>query len=728
MNIVPHKPTTNKNTSKSLNAAEHELAAQTTGDPLAGLFPGRVTVTDAPPPRIIIGLNSGIEGKPSRANAPRLHKRTSFTATTIEPGELCDLQTVNGWAISPVYRNGKRAKANFVSAQILALDADDFEELDDTEAADALLSDPLIAHFATLVYSTASHTPDAPRYRVLFILDVPISNAPEFEHVAGFLAAQYPEADQSVTDAARCLYGNPGATVILNKPDQRLPLAFLKRLSSAHERTATPAPAQLASPDLDAHSGHQDAHEGRHELHRTDHLLPLIEARLNVHEGSYNAHGWAPCRCPFHDDQHHSATFSRARGGMLKCHAGCKPGPGDTSAGLNTFGAVDLARRLGIPTSAQNTPARADARLGEGTPNGGPQRAKSIEAEKPLPAGIFRVSAPPSFNLFTRAAELQKNKTGKGRRSHVYRLEPFQPALERDGVIPVYRALTARDLGRAALYRALAYAPLVAGEYARRALGEAVGVSARATRHYDKLARVSVQARIKRQKVTDQDGAQFALKRSDVPPNVWIESTSGTLFPATQSGFRRALQDSISHDGRAMAYRCQQGRNHYTPPERDDSPVGLPVQVRRALIQDGRTSEARLADALLLAGVRPGDQLTTKEIIEYGARYGLGEATIRRVLRKAPIGRPDMPDHATPHESASDTSAGGEGREHDTPTPLNDAPQPEATGASEARAPAPAGTAKPHEGHEAEPPPKPKRQTRPGERIGARSGRAVHHD
>ncbi len=72
-----------------------------------------------------------------------------------------------------------RCRENFLSAQHLALDFDDRGFAD-------LLAEPFIRDHAAFLYTTASHTPDAPRARAVFVLDRAIEDADAY---AGHTAA-----------------------------------------------------------------------------------------------------------------------------------------------------------------------------------------------------------------------------------------------------------------------------------------------------------------------------------------------------------------------------------------------------------------------------------------------------------------------------------------------------------------------------------------------------------
>lgn len=100
-----------------------------------------------------------------------------------------------------------RKAENFVLGQHIALD---FDTGDERSTIDTLLSDDFIARFAGLIYTTPSHTPQAPRARVVFFLDRPIRNPHKYTLLARSLLWRYGAADETCKDACRLFYGSIG--------------------------------------------------------------------------------------------------------------------------------------------------------------------------------------------------------------------------------------------------------------------------------------------------------------------------------------------------------------------------------------------------------------------------------------------------------------------------------------------------------------------------------------
>lgn len=394
-------------------------------------------------------------------------------------------------------------------------------------------------------------------------------------------------------------------------------------------------------------------------------LVGAIEAALGV--AQFNAAGFSNnVPCPFHDDHHASATWTRANGGQLFCHAGCTPAARHVSRSKRSFGVIDTATALGIPLPNHSAPALAG--LGR-TPNGGGV-VVVLKPEAPL----SRSFVPLVLNLFTQPDKTARNS--KGRPAKVYYMRDVADLAARaayeTGCQPHYRVLHAGEVADKARYKALAYATLTPGRARRDVLAAKVGVSTRTARRYDKLAGQTVTPTITRQAYSDRDAEKLPAKRKDAPPNAWLESTDGCKHVPTRDGLKVALKASLDHDGRALAWYCRQGMNHYTPPERDTAPIGLPVEFRRLLIREGYTNLARLLDALLLHGAQHGDEFTRAELIAIAARYGLSESTVRRVLTEVNergqhvdlSAAPEATPWRQPPEVAHDRTAPGESVDH----------------------------------------------------------------
>lgn len=153
----------------------------------------------------------------------------SFDNLTLTPTEIAD-HIYRGYAFT-TWHDGRRSLANFICGQHVAIDMDTG---DSRSALDTLAAHPWVRMYASMAYTTPSHTPDAPRARVVFLLDQFVESADAYTQIALFLMAQFDNPDQACKDASRFFYGSRGCDLIM--PDNVLPLAHLRRLYAVDAR------------------------------------------------------------------------------------------------------------------------------------------------------------------------------------------------------------------------------------------------------------------------------------------------------------------------------------------------------------------------------------------------------------------------------------------------------------------------------------------------------------
>lgn len=119
-------------------------------------------------------------------------------------------------------RLGSRRSGRLAQLALLGLDYDKLQP-------GVTLADLAQLHpEAAVIYSTASHLPEAPRYRVLFVLDAPLASEDEANAYINAWLGVHPYADQSTRDAQRIWFGSTGCEIYVN-PDAVLPLAEVER-------------------------------------------------------------------------------------------------------------------------------------------------------------------------------------------------------------------------------------------------------------------------------------------------------------------------------------------------------------------------------------------------------------------------------------------------------------------------------------------------------------------
>lgn len=129
----------------------------------------------------------------------------------------------SGYAFTTCHSRYRHSN-NFISAGHIALD---FDSKDYRSTFAYLLRDPFIYCFSSFLYTTATHTPEAPKCRVCFALDRPIHNREKYRLLMQSLVfrygrpkkgdrqseKQYQAADRSCKDACRLFFGSEGCEI-----------------------------------------------------------------------------------------------------------------------------------------------------------------------------------------------------------------------------------------------------------------------------------------------------------------------------------------------------------------------------------------------------------------------------------------------------------------------------------------------------------------------------------
>ena len=153
----------------------------------------------------------------------------SFTNQSLTPFDFAHA-IYDGHPFTTWHANNWRTSANYVCGQHLGLD---FDAGDQTSTLPALLSNPFIHRHANILYTTPSHTPEAPRARVVFLLDTPIMQATNYALAAAALLWLFGTADRQCKDAARFFYGSMRCEMEMF--DNVLSLATIKHIIAQYQ-------------------------------------------------------------------------------------------------------------------------------------------------------------------------------------------------------------------------------------------------------------------------------------------------------------------------------------------------------------------------------------------------------------------------------------------------------------------------------------------------------------
>jgi hypothetical protein len=147
----------------------------------------------------------------------------SFDNLTFDTTIIAD-HIYRGYAFT-TWMGGRRSIENFICGQHIAVDLDTGDERSTLAALSAHL---FVRMYGGILYTTPSHTLEAPRARVLFFLDQTITDPHGYQEAAKFVIAQFDGADVACSDASRFFYGSYGCELAI--PDNVLPLLELRHL------------------------------------------------------------------------------------------------------------------------------------------------------------------------------------------------------------------------------------------------------------------------------------------------------------------------------------------------------------------------------------------------------------------------------------------------------------------------------------------------------------------
>lgn len=155
----------------------------------------------------------------------------SFRNLELETIDIAN-EIYNGHPLTTWHKNNWRHSSNYQLGQHLGLD---FDTGDKFSTLAYLAQDKFIAKYASLIYTTPSHQPDAPRARVLFFLDQPIHQPLNYVKAATALLWLFGNADTKCKDPCRFFYGSTNCDV--EWIDNVLPLDKLKEIIAQHQAT-----------------------------------------------------------------------------------------------------------------------------------------------------------------------------------------------------------------------------------------------------------------------------------------------------------------------------------------------------------------------------------------------------------------------------------------------------------------------------------------------------------
>jgi len=150
-----------------------------------------------------ISIKKGLNGKPDASS--QINLATQFIPLELSRSEIIN-HIKNGDGFSAHYKNNYRKTINFICSDFVAAD------FDGNLSINEVLENEFVSLNASFLYTTASHTKEQHRFRVVFLLEKTIVKADEWANCLLGLAIRL-GSDISIKDAGRFFFGNPSAKV-----------------------------------------------------------------------------------------------------------------------------------------------------------------------------------------------------------------------------------------------------------------------------------------------------------------------------------------------------------------------------------------------------------------------------------------------------------------------------------------------------------------------------------
>ncbi|WP_162742232.1 plasmid replication protein, CyRepA1 family [Nitratireductor sp. OM-1] len=152
--------------------------------------------------KLPVSINQRLINKNDRNDTMAFTEGWTAQEVTIE--ELAGA-ILSGYAYSAQF-SGNRKTSNFQSGGFVSVDVDAGISLDDAANIH------IVEQSATMIYTTASHTEEVHRFRIVFALEEPITDAKAFRALTRSLALRI-GGDTAATDPVRIFFGNDKADI-----------------------------------------------------------------------------------------------------------------------------------------------------------------------------------------------------------------------------------------------------------------------------------------------------------------------------------------------------------------------------------------------------------------------------------------------------------------------------------------------------------------------------------
>lgn len=166
---------------------------------------------------IYLAIHTAIINKPEKSDKKAFYMLSNGWKSEEATIDNLAKHINNGYPFTVQHR-GNRKEENFIRSNILTVDIDHGMTLE------MALADPYIKDHAALIYTTPSHTSEANRFRIVFVLDRMITMASEMRLAYTGIIRKF-GGDKACKDACRLFYGSKDSNpIIIGKslPNQEL--------------------------------------------------------------------------------------------------------------------------------------------------------------------------------------------------------------------------------------------------------------------------------------------------------------------------------------------------------------------------------------------------------------------------------------------------------------------------------------------------------------------------
>lgn len=242
-----------------------------------------------------VAINRHVKNKIARDDSVGWsHATYRFENLELTPDDFIDMVR-SGFAFCASLKGPRKSK-NFLGMQVLAVDVDSGLTIEN------VLANPFFQKFGWFIYTTPSHRQDAPRFRIVFLMERPIETEQRMKLAYTGIIRMF-SGDRSCTDASRLFYGSENCEI--HRVDRVLPMEQVEYV--------------IELGDNEIHNDGRAIRAGGLANSRSSVVLDRNEMVTMESGGTYLLHGLKSGTrifCPRHLDKHASAFVVTSKAGQ----------------------------------------------------------------------------------------------------------------------------------------------------------------------------------------------------------------------------------------------------------------------------------------------------------------------------------------------------------------------------------------------------------------------------